>query len=183
MALTYRLTTLEQFKQYAKTGSNADDSLIATLIDAATEQIEAYCRNALVQRSFTEYFVGTGQTRIFLSKYPIQSVTSITDADSNTVAATNYFIRASEGYLEHIGGYWPKPVEQWTIVYTAGRYATTAAVAHNARVACEALVAEFLNAPRSPILSQSGGAKSVSYQGRELPPAVKALLEPLVSHA
>lgn len=183
MALSYRLTTLDRVKKYLVTLGTQQEGKVEPLIDAATLAIEGYCQNAFVQRAFTDQHTGGvhgergGAKRLFLSRYPIVSVASITDPAGGTVAATDYVVASAEGYLEHVG-MWPAPTYRWSIAYTAGRFASESAVNEDVRLACHMLIEDWLRAPTGPISSKSGGQRSVQYESRDIPERVRALLEP-----
>jgi hypothetical protein len=186
------LLDLEEGKRHLNVTTTTDDAEILAFIGGATFAIEAYVGNAIVQRSFTEdYTAGQGPriggaSRIHLKHYPIVSVTSITDDESNTVASTDYIILADEGYLEH-DWRWPAPVGRWTIVYTAGRYATTKAVEQHWKTACKLLLADYWNLPKSNIESKKIGDLDIKYRTQSgdstssMPMAVERLIKPFRS--
>jgi hypothetical protein len=170
--------------------STSDHDAMPHLISAATAAIEAYIDNAMVQRAFTEDYSGGvkpwllgGAKRIKLRKYPIVSVASITDDDSNTVAATDYTVVADLGWLEH-DGTWPRPVGRWTIVYTAGRYADTASVAADVKQAAIRVIRAWLSGRAPDVESVTVGPVTERYRSAEsglqggLPGDVEAALAP-----
>jgi hypothetical protein len=53
------------------------DSLISTLITAYSDAIEKYCRRRFVSHFFDELYNGSGEKRLLLRQYPIQSVQSV----------------------------------------------------------------------------------------------------------
>jgi len=146
----YALLTDSEVNTYIPTdqGSTLKHPPIDKLNDAAALKLEDMCAGtAFVQRSFTEDHSGGlrgrlgGLKRLYLNRTPIVSVASITDDDSNTVASTDYTIVGTLGnsYLE-FDGVIPAPVGRWTIVYTAGVFATTEAITWDVKVAALALV-------------------------------------------
>jgi len=184
MALSYRLTTLERLKTaLGLPASTSDDPKLDALVDAATVAIENYCDNGFVTRSYSEYSRAGinghqgGARRIFLRRYPIQSVASITEAPSGTIPATDYLIYGDEGYLEHVS-YWPAPDDRWTIAYTAGRFASTTAVDEALRLACHMLVEDWKRKPDGPVSSTSSAQRSQSFTEADMPQRVKLVLEP-----
>jgi hypothetical protein len=69
------LARCEQSMQNYTPGSN--DAVVSTLITACSEAIEKYCRRHFYSRSFDELYNGTGDRRLLLREYPIQSVQSV----------------------------------------------------------------------------------------------------------
>lgn len=179
---------LEEGKRHLNVTTTSDDAEILAFIGGATFAIENYVQNAVVQRTFTEdYTAGVGARlggarRIYLKRYPIQSVTSITDDESNTVVAADYIVVADEGYLEH-DWLWPVPVGRWSIVYVAGRYATTKDVEQHWKTACKLLLADYWNLPQASVESKKIGDLSITYRTEEgtsnptLPQAVRFLID------
>ncbi len=185
---------LEEGKRHLNVTTTTDDAEILAFIGGATFAIEAYVQNAVVQRAFTEdYTAGNGlriggARRIYLKRYPIVSVASITDDESNTVSSDDYIIVADEGYLEH-DWRWPAPVGRWTVVYTAGRYTTTKTVEQHWKTACKLLLADYWNLPQSNVQSKKIGDLSIAYRDESgsdasadvMPKAVRRLLAPFKS--
>lgn len=184
MPLAYALSTWPQAQPWLEqVGHVKDPTWVEQMLDAATVRIEHETGATFVQRSFTERRRGGvlgvrgGAKRIYLDHYPVVSVTSITDEDSDTVAAADYRILEDLGALEH-DGRWPVPTGEWSIVYTAGRYASTDAVAEDVRLACNLLVSHWIGA-------REDGGGSVGILGLQgaLPSDVKSLLTPYQSRS
>ena len=188
------LISLAEAKTHLGITDTANDTLLEALIDGASAAIEAFCQTVFVQRTITDIVAGGPGLRckrIYLTRYPIVSVTSITDPAANTVPATDYVIYKAEGMLIHAGA-WPEAqdsngnVARWSVVYIAGRAATTAAVEANLKLACKMLVAATFSRRESGIASKRVGDLSVSYhapsaEGGGMPPEVASLLAPYVS--
>lgn len=162
----------------------SQDVLLSSLIDSTSDFMEAYCSTAFVIRAFTEHLAGAVK-RLFLRRYPLVSVTSITDPDGNTVPSTDYILRRERGILEHWGRF---PVAQttqgqpceWEVVYQAGRYAAVQNVAQQVKLACTRLLNLFVTSDGTAS-SVSVGSLSVSYLTPNadtgwVPPQVDALL-------
>jgi len=69
------LARAEQSMQNYTPGSN--DSVVSTLVTAVSEAIEKYCCRHFYSRSIDELYNGTGDRRLILREYPIQSVQSV----------------------------------------------------------------------------------------------------------
>ncbi len=65
------------------------DTLISTLITSYSDAIEKYCRRRFVSHFFDELYNGSGDRRLLLRQYPIQSVTSVRYMPVTVAKATN----------------------------------------------------------------------------------------------
>lgn len=99
---------------------------IDLFIQTASEQVEAYCERKFELQEHVEVLYGTGNNRILVDQYPVQSVDTITyedDFGGSWTVDTNYIRVHPSGVLE-----WKFPVTQgpwrrdriYTITYTAG---------------------------------------------------------------
>ena len=157
MTLSYALITTAEARLGRGMPTGTDyETLIDALVDSASQAIEDHCNNIFVIRAVTERVMWeriAGRSVIALRKYPIVSVTSIQDQDSpaNSIPSTDYWVDPDAGFLVGTGG-WQVPVNAngfatyWTVTYTAGRYATTAAVDAVLKTACRMTVEDvFFN--------------------------------------
>jgi len=71
------LIDLDRARQNLPNAKNTDEPLIATLITAASRAIEHYCRREFVTETYDELYNGNGDRRLFLRRYPVQSVQSV----------------------------------------------------------------------------------------------------------
>jgi hypothetical protein len=72
------LITLARSKQNIQSITDtSQDALLAALITSVSETIEKYCRRYFVSRAFDELYNGTGDRRLLLRQYPLQSVQSV----------------------------------------------------------------------------------------------------------
>jgi hypothetical protein len=72
------LITLARAKQNIQSiTDSSQDSLLGVLITAVSEMIEKYCRRRFVSTAFDELYNGTGDRRLLLRQYPVQSVQSV----------------------------------------------------------------------------------------------------------
>jgi hypothetical protein len=72
------LITLARAKQNIQSITDtSQDTLLGVLITAASEAIEKYCRRRFVSTAFDELYDGTGDRRLLLRQYPVQSVKSV----------------------------------------------------------------------------------------------------------
>jgi hypothetical protein len=72
------LITLARAKQNIQSITDtSQDALLTTLITAYSDAIEKYCRRHFYSRSFDELYNGTGDRRLLLREYPVQSVQAV----------------------------------------------------------------------------------------------------------
>ena len=65
------------------------DSLLGTLITAVSDLIEKYCRRRFVSTAYDELYNGTGDRRLLLRQYPVQSVQSVRYRPVTVLKITN----------------------------------------------------------------------------------------------
>lgn len=172
MALSYALSTYPHLQAWLRT--EVDVLLAEELIDSATVAIErALGQRAFVRRTITaeRHRAGSGNAwgvetgggrRLYTHWGPIYSVTSIADDQDTpaTVESTAYEIEPE--YLEHHTE-WPRPVYRWNVTYVAGEFADVTAVTEDVRLACHRLVAHMLRGPQGPLIGESKGDTSTTY--------------------
>jgi hypothetical protein len=72
------LITLARAKQNIQAiTDSSQDTLLQTLITACSDAVEKYCRRRFVSTAFDELYDGTGDRRLLLRQYPIQSVQAV----------------------------------------------------------------------------------------------------------
>src|SRR5262245_12961883 len=75
---TKDLITLSRAKQNIQAiTDSSQDSLLTTLITAVSDAVEKYCNRRFVSTARDELYNGTGDRRLILREYPIQSVQSV----------------------------------------------------------------------------------------------------------
>lgn len=172
MALSYALSTYPHLQAWLRT--EVDMQLAEELIDSATVAIErALGQRAFVRRTITaeRHAAGRGNgwttdrggaQRLYTHWAPIYSVTTIADDQGTpaTVPSTDYEIEPD--HLEHHTE-WPVPYYRWNVTYVAGEFAGTAAVTEDVRLACHRLVAHLLRGPQGPMIGESKGDASITY--------------------
>jgi hypothetical protein len=67
----------------------SNDTLIGTLITAASDASAKYCRRDFYARAYDELYSGTGNRRLLLRAYPIQSVQSVRYRPVTVLKVTN----------------------------------------------------------------------------------------------
>jgi hypothetical protein len=70
-------------------GVSGVDSLLATLITAVSDAAEKWCRRRFVSQAYDEVYNGTGDRRLLLRQYPVQSVQSVRYRPVTVLKVTN----------------------------------------------------------------------------------------------
>lgn len=194
VSTTADLITLAEAKVFPGMGSlpATDEAIVSALITAVSLDFEREWDNYGVQREVTERYsyraIKAGlwnADTIWLHKFPVVSVTSITDPDGNTIDADDYWIDKDVGCLRILGG-WTIPQDSngfatyWTIVYTAGRVASVSDVPTNIKLACKMWVAMLYRDPTQNVKSKSVGDLAITYKdgskAGSLPNHIRAMI-------
>lgn len=73
------------------------DLWLESHLNAATDEVERYCRRTFLQQTYTnEFYVAAGGTRLPVRQWPLVSITSVDDSDDNgktwtAVPAADYY--------------------------------------------------------------------------------------------
>lgn len=136
-ASSYDLTTLTNVKAELNIIDGASDVILKRYISGASQAAIQYCNRAFAVETVSEQFITDhsrclvrgGVKPLQLARWPIVTVTSVTENAVLLVAGTDYLVDATNGQLTRIDSdsfprFWsPLPL---TVVYSAG-YATTPA--------------------------------------------------------
>lgn len=204
MAATDLITTTE-YQTYLGLPIAADTKIDA-LITALSLAIEKYCQTQFVIRSTTQSWrlweVGYGymphgcdcykMRGIWLNSYPSVTITSIVDTNSNSLGTEGIdFVHHPDiGFLELLTAKIPVNSSgnesYWTVTYTAGRFAATANVDANLKLACIMLVNQVTSRPDPSVRSKTVGQLSLTYANGggvmvDIFEDVQVLLSPYIS--
>jgi hypothetical protein len=117
--------SLANVKTYIMPGETATttyDTPLQIIVDAVIAQVKQEVGCDIVTGAYTsEEVSGTGRTDLSLKHWPILTVTTVTDTDSNTytVGATNDY--TIEDFCLRAPSGWAKGYENIIVTYTAGR--------------------------------------------------------------
>ena len=115
-----------------KTLSSDESALLDNhIIPAVSKAVETYCdRNILDAEELTEYYDGTGNSTLQLKQYPINSVTSVKERQTEDYSASgytkelteesDYIIESEKGCLWRTDGVWFRAKRMYQVVYRAG---------------------------------------------------------------
>lgn len=98
------LTTLAYVKAYLELTVSTYDTLLTSLITAASYSILSYChRNSFKVNSYSEYIDGAGDYTIDLGNVPVISITTITleanEAVPEAIAGSSYILDTKRGRI------------------------------------------------------------------------------------
>ena len=133
-----RLTTVQRLAEQLGNTNLEDDKLLEKLIDSASALIVSYTGRTFAREVVTETLGahGQGQTRLVLSRTPINSITSITK-NGSSIQSTSYEIEDAEaGFVWREHGWrdttlyrqWITPIDSrfqrkdYAVTYDAGYY-------------------------------------------------------------
>ena len=146
------LFTSPEAKLFAKIETDADDTIITSLIKAARLKLQNYCNRSIIDEVWTLSIDGQ-PGRIDLPKGYIDSVTSVKtyqdNGDVTTESSTDTYntIVGDYGYIElRTGGSWTgtdRKSDKMIIIYKAGYSATDASVPVDLINACKIIFAEM----------------------------------------
>jgi len=158
-----------------------DNLLLETLINAATDFMEDYCRRRFLKTVYTnELYDGDGTETLFLRNYPIVTIASIywtyVDVADDLIDADEYKIYNLGGYIYRSGG-WITGHQNIKINYTAGYDFAADGIPSELQEICNALVNLKYNQPdRQGVESERMGGYAVSYSKDDLPADLKKQL-------
>jgi len=102
--------------------TNDDYDKYSFLISAVSKEIENICQRVLLAADYTQVLDANGSNSIFLSNYPIQSITSIkygSPFDSTRSEITEYISYSDTAQISFAGEF-PESPQMFEVVYNAG---------------------------------------------------------------
>lgn len=168
MSATTDVVKIDNAKAILNIDGTDEDARLAHLISSVSLELETRLGAVFIQRSFTEKKEG-GRKRIYLDRLPIVSVASMTDPAGNTLTVDTDFLVRQDRYIEGIG-YFPHAVNDqgqradWSIVYTAGWFASTAVVTFDVRAEALRVIGALREAPAPNAQSVRVGDLAVTYR-------------------
>lgn len=115
------LVSLYEAKLGMNLASSTDaalDEQLELLIEWASAEISALCNRTFAQETVTETFQDwLPNNRIYLSRYPVTTITAFTEDGVSMVVDTDYSIDKESGLLTRIDNAWTAPI---SITYTGG---------------------------------------------------------------
>ena len=101
------LTTIATCEAELSLTASAQDALLTRYINTASDQIERYIGRKLYNgAAVVENIPGSGDALLFVSRTPLNSITSIVDASGNTVSSGDYSIWDADQGAIYNGSGW-----------------------------------------------------------------------------
>ena len=118
-----QVVTLVQAKDALGITTAAQDTLLTRLIVTASEEVSNYMRRPLWRAQYEESLPGSDLRNLVLSRYPIVSIDSATEAGSAITLTSILFVSRLAGIIDYASG-WSKSGEpdRYVIQYTAGYF-------------------------------------------------------------
>lgn len=176
------MTTKEKIEDYL--GIDIDSSLddaIDVWIGWVQKYIERFTKRTWASEQLTEYYKGTGTKYLNLKKYPVTTLTSLSenmgdvgDASWDAIDSDYYFLKENEGQIYLQSGFF-KRENMYKVVYTAGE-AIPADIEWVATAMVGDIIRQQNNAAKTP-KSETLGELSVTFSETNLLPAYKEILD------
>jgi uncharacterized phiE125 gp8 family phage protein len=121
-ATSYDLTVIETVRAELGITYRSEDENLARWITQASNIVARYCNRVFARETIAETFrLATRESDLLLSRYPVQSITSVQENDE-TLAATDYEVKLENGVLTRLRDDSPAcwSLGKIVVTYTAG---------------------------------------------------------------
>ncbi len=189
----FALVTLANTKTYLGLGDTSFDSVLEMLIDATSEQFNAYTDRVLINATYTSLLLdGNEKEILYLPNAPITTLTSVYENDNLLTEGdeADFIKYAAEGYLYRMDGHWAEGQQNIKITYTAGYFvAATPTIPKDLQLAVYLQIALLWKEQKTKAWGESArtvpaGSTSTAYQVADQPldARVKAILDKYVRY-
>lgn len=121
-ASSYNLVTRTELKTYLGISGSSEDTALDTWIAQASGAIASYCNRVFPQETVSEQFRMVRGEAIILGRYPVVSITSVTEDGTVLVNLTDYEVDKDTGLLYRVSDdllvFWC--AYKVTVVYVTG---------------------------------------------------------------
>lgn len=141
-----------------------DDYRLTQILNGVREQVDKFCGTPLIAVAHTQKFEG-GDRAWYLDRRPVTAITSILDPASHAILSTDYLLYEELGIIEFFGTA-PRATratgqrDRWTVLYTAGHFATEGTVSPDAANAILDLVSDYFHKTGPDVQSQRMGVEN-----------------------
>jgi len=125
------LITLADEKLYLNEGGTTFDTIIEQLINSVSSMFDSEIRSGsqLIEATENLTLSGNGQVNLYLPRWPVTSIGSITEDDVALVSGADedYLLYAAKGYVKRMGGLvWPEGSQNIVLASVKAGYTATA---------------------------------------------------------
>src|SRR5438309_4332387 len=89
MAVRDLITLARARQNLPSVTDSSQDTNLGTLVSAASRAVARYCRRDFVSAAYDELYNGTGEPRLILRQYPVQSVQAVRYRPATVLKVTN----------------------------------------------------------------------------------------------
>lgn len=170
------LTTLDDFKSYAKVNASTDDALLRTMITAYSAAARSFMNRDITTASYSITRDGRGTSAMQLPQFPITAVSSVI-VDGMPVSAQTAFglpgYRFTETALILDGFRFTRGFGNVQVAFTAGYVEPPADIAQAVN---EWVALRYKEVDRIGFASKSLAGETVSFITKAMPDSVKSVL-------
>jgi len=171
------LAEMRAFLNITETADTGQDSVLENLLDDLTIAIEDHLGVKILTTSYDEYYDGNGRDTLFVKRYPIVAVTSISDG-TQSFSASDYYLYSEEGRIVLDDDYFEEDHKNIHIVYTAGFGAARANVPRGIKVALKLWVSHVYKKHVALFNQRFTDNIQVNFSSEDMPKDVEAKLKP-----
>lgn len=115
------LIDLDTVKTYLGITGTDDDAYLQQQIDAASAMVESYCGREFDRVTDQEQVIEEPTQHVMLTRFPLHSITTITDVDGNEFNSDAFYFDARSGWLRwaYDGLKW-QATDKITVTYDGG---------------------------------------------------------------
>lgn len=171
------LAEMRSFLNIGELDDTGQDRVIENLLDDLTVAIEDHLGVAIINKAYTEYYDGDGSDTLFVKRYPIVTVTSLT-VDSTVIASASYHLYSEQGRIVADGFDFTGDNRNILIVYTAGWGAARANVPGAIKIALKLWVSQVFKKHVAIINQRFAEGVTVDFGSEDMPDDVAKKLIP-----
>lgn len=170
------LTTIENVKSYLSITSEADDAVIARLVQACSEYVQSWLSRDLGMHEYTDIFDGTDGNTYMFSAYPVVNISNLKINNRDIPPAPD---QTQSGYitlerkLALRGYYFTRGMMNCSVTYTAGFAEIPRDIE---QAAIEMIAIRYRSRDRVGIVSKGLAGETIVFDQNDMPEFIKTKL-------